>query len=210
MSNYRYQTPIDPLALWHAYLDSLSWQKGSLDESGNRAFLRAGSLGVPPEIAFNEVAQRITGAGDRVRLAKLNAQLASAYRLSGQTPLKPIAGSHCYSAPPKWPATDWDRIEPIVRTGASLYELWEVSPLHFNDYENHAEEIIDCLFPTAFPCNDVLLCTGLTKTDFATRLRSAWRGELTERAYIVPNPMLSVWENCRGQNVATFLGSDGR
>jgi hypothetical protein len=59
------------------------------------------------------------------------------------------------------------------------------SPCRFDDGENHAEEIVDTVFP-----GDPLLCCGLTNEVFATRRRSVWRGRLADFALIVANPML--------------------
>ena len=42
-----------------------------------------------------------------------------------------------------------------------------------------------------FP-GDPLLCSALTRDNFATKHREEWRGQLARRAYIVPNPMLAV------------------
>jgi hypothetical protein len=86
---------------------------------------------------------------------------------------------------PKWPARNLQEIDSIVRSGFGLYDLWEESPCRFDDESNHAEEIIDIVYP-----GDPLLCCGLTERVFATRRREIWRGRLSECALIVPNPML--------------------
>jgi hypothetical protein len=67
---------------WHAYVDSLSWTCGKLDDSTWRAFLRAGSLGIDPSVAFQTVAERIAAAGDRPRRNKLECQLRRAYKFA--------------------------------------------------------------------------------------------------------------------------------
>jgi hypothetical protein len=93
------------------------------------------------------------------------------------------------SAPPAppWPAPSLDDIRTITASGWSLYDLWESSPLRFDDGESHAEDIIDVLFP-----DNPLLCVGLTAYQFATRRRSTWRGRLAGCSFITPNPMLQV------------------
>ena len=179
-------TPTDPLVIWHRYVDQLAWVKGSLDDSGNQAFLRAGSLGIPEQTAFEEIAQRIADTGHRPRLTKLQRQLASAYRRAGPQQV-PADGkfSSSYSPAPKWPLPDLDAIRRIVREGLGLYDLCEASPVRFDAGESHAEEIVDVLFP-----GNPLLCVALTKIQFATQAREEWRGELARCAYIVSSPML--------------------
>jgi hypothetical protein len=89
------------------------------------------------------------------------------------------------SSAPKWPPRELDELEAIGRAGPHLYDTWEGSPYRFEDGENHAEEIIDIVFP-----GDPLLCCGMHEWHFATRRRSVWRDRLAEHALIVPNPML--------------------
>jgi hypothetical protein len=68
-----------PASRWVAYCDTLTWAKGLLDESSYVAFLRAGSLNIRPDIAFQEVARRIRLAGDCPKAHKLERQLRRAY-----------------------------------------------------------------------------------------------------------------------------------
>jgi hypothetical protein len=86
---------------------------------------------------------------------------------------------------PRWPVRDLEQIDAIVRSGYELYDLWESSPVRFDDDANHAEEIIDVLFP-----GNPLLCVGETERKFATESREDWRGQLLQYPLIVPNPML--------------------
>jgi hypothetical protein len=86
---------------------------------------------------------------------------------------------------PRWPARDIEQIDAIVRAGYGLYDLFESSPVRFDDDANHAEEIIDVLFP-----GNPLLCVGETERKFATESREDWRGKLSQYPLIVPNPML--------------------
>lgn len=89
---------------------------------------------------------------------------------------------------PPLPEPDAEKIREIVDTGYGLVDLWEASPIRFEDEESHTEEIIDALFP-----GDPLLCCAWSKYRFDTRLRSAWRDELSGLQFIVPSPMASVW-----------------
>jgi hypothetical protein len=113
-------------------------------------------------------------------------------KLVGESPKIPpqTAGQPKQSQPetePKWPARNLEQIDAIVRAGFGLYEFWESSPVRFDHSVNHAEQIIDVLFP-----GNLLLCVGPTAYRFATRRREVWRGTLSRLALIVANPMLRV------------------
>ena len=84
----------------------------------------------------------------------------------------------------KWPEKNLERIEAICAEGYGLADVWELSPLRIEDNETHAEEIVDRLFP-----NNPLLCCGRSQSDFDTRPRQQWRGELAQLQFIVPSPM---------------------
>jgi hypothetical protein len=86
---------------------------------------------------------------------------------------------------PKWPARNLTEIDTIVRDGIGLVDLWESSPVRFDDDSSHAEEIIDTIFP-----GNPLLCIGETEYKFATKPRKEWGGRLSNYPLIVPNPML--------------------
>jgi hypothetical protein len=98
---------------------------------------------------------------------------------------------------PKWPARNPEQIDAIVRAGSGLYDLWENSPVRFDDEGNYAEEIIDVLFP-----GNPLLCIGKTAYQVATRRRETWRGRLSEFPLIVANPMLTVKGEARHGGVS--------
>ena len=87
----------------------------------------------------------------------------------------------------KWPAVNQEQREAILHDGLGLADLWELSPVRLEDNDQHTEEIIDRLFP-----GNPLLCCGKSKSDFNTRPREDWRGQLAELALIVPNPMSAV------------------
>jgi hypothetical protein len=106
--------------------------------------------------------------------------LTNAFAATARSELKNPLPSHR-----KWPARNLEELNAIVRGGLGLYDSWESSPCRFDDGENHAEEIIETIFP-----GDPLLCCGQTNEVFATRRRSLWRGRLADFALIVANPML--------------------
>jgi hypothetical protein len=78
---------------------------------------------------------------------------------------------------------------------ASVYDLYEASPVKWNDDQPHSEEVIDDLFP-----GDPWLCCGLSVREFETRRKSEWKGLLSQLAFIVANPAVSK----------TGLTQDGR
>jgi hypothetical protein len=86
---------------------------------------------------------------------------------------------------PSWPKPNLDAIDRIVSTGSGLHDLWEKSPIRFQDGESHAEEIIDVLLP-----GNPLLCVARSNAIFATRRREKWRGGLATLPLMAPNPML--------------------
>jgi hypothetical protein len=188
------RSPISRESAWRSYLDALTWQRGQLDRSANLAFLRAASLQIPEQTAFDEILCRCRDAGDRPRAAKLRHQLASAYRRVTGGTLGVRAGfNSSFSARPKWPETNYDAIDRIIRTGFGLVDLWERSPIRFEDSKSSTEEIVDVLFPNN-PGIDPLLCVGWGSKgqSFKTK-RQEWRGNLHRLEFIVPNPMVNVW-----------------
>lgn len=84
----------------------------------------------------------------------------------------------------KWPGVNTEQREAIIRDGAKLADLWEVSPVRLEDSDQHTETIIDRLFP-----GNPLLCCGSSKSVFATEPREDWRGHLASQQLIVPSPM---------------------
>ena len=85
---------------------------------------------------------------------------------------------------PVWPGVNAEQREAVIASGLGLVDLWEVSPVRFEDCEPHTERIIDALFP-----DNPLLCVGQSNHGFATRTREQWRGKLAEAQLIVPSPM---------------------
>jgi hypothetical protein len=79
-----------------------------------------------------------------------------------------------------------EKRKELIAKGSGL-DLWELSPVRLDDNESHTEEIIDLLFP-----GDPLLCAGESEFRFATRPRSDWRGQLSEKQFIVPSPMSAI------------------
>ena len=85
---------------------------------------------------------------------------------------------------PAWPVVNGEQREAITASGVTLYDLWDSSPVRFEDEEAHTERIVDALFP-----GNPWLCVGASDHDFKTRHRDELRGKLSALALIVPSPM---------------------
>jgi hypothetical protein len=111
-------------------------------------------------------------------------EIERAVQRSAATTWKPGQAAQTLTHAPGWPKVNDEQREAVVAAGCGLIDLWEISPVRFQDNESHTEEIIDALFP-----GDPLLCAGRNNCEFATRSRSEWRGELDALQLIVPSPM---------------------
>jgi hypothetical protein len=200
-------TQQDPIVTWQKYLDTLHWAKGSLDDSGNKSFLRAASLKIPEQDAFDEVARRIADAGDQPRIAKLQHQLASAYARAGGGSASGNGTYRSFHSPAaKFPDPDLDLIRQVTAAGWGLYDLWEKSPVRWGEGECYAQEIIEVLFP-----GNPLLCIGTSSNAFGTNTRQAWDNRVNNCSLIVPNPMLAkVGQTQDGKMSAHSLDATGR
>jgi len=157
------------------------------------AFLRAGSLGIPADEALATVLHRIKNSDGHIRVGKIESQLRRAYAFAkANVQLGKIAAS----VVPAWPEPDHAMIREIVKDGPGLHDLWEISPVRYDEAEPHTEEIIDALFPSG----NLLLCAGYSNSVFRTMERGEWRGLLSLHQFIVPHPM----------SAPTGLTKDGR
>src|SRR4029077_4157747 len=108
---------------------------------------------------------RIRAAGRRLRKGKLERQWLGALRWVGNHGGIATEGDGVDPEQTE-PAVEYDRVDGIVRAGVGIYDLWEQSPLRFEDDQAHTEEIIDAVFP-----GNPWLCVGIGKYDFWTRRR---------------------------------------
>ena len=105
--------------------------------------------------------------------------LACAWQPRGNAaPVQPVA---------KWPGVNKEQRGAILRDHGGLADLWELSRPRIEDNQQHTEEIIDRLFP-----GNPLLCCGKSNSDFDTKPRDDWRGQLAQLQFIVPSPMSAV------------------
>jgi hypothetical protein len=126
---------------------------------------------------------RVQGCGRHVSWKEIEDavknSLLCAWRPRGSTaPVPSVA---------KWPGVNQKQWEAIVRDGRGLADLWEASKPRIEDAAQHTEAIIDRLFP-----GNPLLCCGKSSSDFDTKPRDDWRGEMSALALIVPSPMSAI------------------
>ena len=100
---------------------------------------------------------------------------------------QPTGNAVTVRSTPKWPAVNQQQRETIIAAGGGLADLWELSPVRLNDNDPRTELIIDHLFP-----GNPLLCCGRSNSDFDTRPREQWRGELDKMQLLVPSPMTAL------------------
>jgi hypothetical protein len=113
-------------------------------------------------------------------------EIISAVQNSLSCAWQPGCRAQPIQAAPKWPSVNQEQREAVVASGFGLVDLWEISPVRFEDNKSHTEEIIDVFF-----LGNPWLCVGRTKSNFKTRRRDDLRGELPRLAHIVPNPMIA-------------------
>ena len=72
---------------WSKYLVSLNWGPGNRDKSAHKAFLRAASLNIDPQVAAEVVATLIKNNGGSYNSTKLQNQVRRAYAFVGKSPI---------------------------------------------------------------------------------------------------------------------------
>ena len=130
---------------------------------------------LPEQTIFELISENASGCGRPVNPS----EIFDAIKASSSAPK-----AHAGAKKSKWPNVNHEQVEAVVKDGIGLAELWESSPLRFDDDYPKAEEIIDILFP-----DNPLLCVGQSIRRFLTKPREDWRGELNRMQFIVPSPM---------------------
>jgi len=88
---------------------------------------------------------------------------------------------------PAWPKINQEQREAIIASEGGFVDLWESSPIRFDDQESHTEQIVDALFP-----ENPLLCVGWSSSKFRTNHREVFRDQLSQMQLVVPSPMTSI------------------
>jgi hypothetical protein len=126
---------------------------------------------------------RVTTCGRYVPRTEIISAVANSITCAWQ----PGAQSQPIHFRAKWPSVNQEQCEAIIGDNGELADLWELSKPRIEENEAHTEQIIDLLFPHA-----PLLCCGKSESDFDTKPREDWRGELSSMQFIVPSPMSSA------------------
>jgi hypothetical protein len=168
----------------------------------NNWFYRAARVLHPyrDSVEIIELLQAAT-AGEPVR----RGEIERAVERSKKTAWKPGQAPPNVAQASAWPKVNAEQCEAVIASRLGLVDLWETSPVWFEDNEQHTEKIIDALFP-----GDPLLCAGQSSYDFATRSREEWRGELAALQLIVPSPMTArIGRTQDGKESAHALSTTG-
>jgi hypothetical protein len=128
----------------------------------------------------------VAGCGRSVSISEIVAAVDN----SKETAWQPTGGKGWIAptAPTKtWTGLDAEARAAVVAAGGKLIDLWNTSPGRPELAADPAEHVIDTLFP-----GDPLLCCGKSSSEFDTKPREAWRGQLAGLQLIVPSPMSAV------------------
>jgi len=96
---------------------------------------------------------------------------------------------------PLWPKINQEQREAIIASRGGFVDLWETSPVRFDDDLPHTEEVVDALFP-----DNPLLCVGRSVFNFRTCHREELRGQLATLQHIVPSPMSALTGKTKGRD----------
>jgi len=144
---------------------------------------------------------RAATAGEPVK----HGEIERAVERSKATAWKPGQARQNLKQGSSWPKVNAEQREAVIESHGGLVDLWEASPVRFEDNQSHAEEIIDALFP-----GNPLLCVGRSNTDFATQSRSEWCGKLAASQLMVPSPMTArIGRTQEGKESAHTLETTG-
>ena len=138
-------------------------------------------LPAPEIIALLE--SRVQGCGRHVSRKEITDAVQNALPCAWQ----PDGNVAAVQPTKKWPSVNQEQRAAILRDNGGLADLWELSKPRIDDNAQHPEEIIDALFP-----GNPLLCASKSMSDFDTKPREDWRGELSKLQLIVPSPMSVV------------------
>ena len=125
---------------WLDYIAGLNWGPGNRDQSAWHAFLRAGGLGIDPDVAAKEVAGHIKAAGGTFSPSKLQSQLRRAYaHVSGE------AGEFkALVRPPKVEFSP-EKLHRIASAAPEINEAWLASRSPLNPAEVTSPQFLQAL-----------------------------------------------------------------
>ncbi len=129
---------------WMQYLDSLDWGPGQRDQSSWKAFLRAGSLGLPADVVLPTVAGRVVSTGGSYVSSKLESQIRRAYVFTGSE-----AGATRALHRPPTPKFSPEKLKALAGrvTGIDIDWLSRRSPV--SPTNTTSVQFLQCLYATA-------------------------------------------------------------
>ena len=137
--------------------------------------------GLTPDTAAQEIEAQMT------RLPNSRNEIEDAITKAFDAPRVVWHSRHNWQAPAKWPEANAEQIEAVAASGLGVVDLWERSPIRFEDNEPHTSEILPLLFP-----GDPLICVG-SKFEFFTMELSKFANAADAFEQIVPSPMLTKY-----------------
>lgn len=132
------------------------------------------------------IAASVAGCGRDVPAGEIEEAIANSEACAWQPGQKsrPVRSS---SSGGGWPLRNAEQIEAVVAASEwrGVADLWEASPVRFDNEKPVTEALVDALFP-----GNPLICCGFKLDDFyGTGTREEWRGQLSDMQFIVPSPM---------------------
>ena len=136
--------------------------------------------GMTPEQAASEIEGRMTRhPNSRTEIADAVAKaFAGARVIWSSVP--------SFSKAPKWPAPNLEQIEAASASGFGVVDLWEQSPVRWDDATPRTSELLGRLFG-----GDPWVCIGSNTDFFTERLSKIIKPE--QYPQIVPSPMLDKY-----------------
>lgn len=137
--------------------------------------------GLAPDAAANELEARMT------RRPTSRNEIEGAVRKAFDAQRVVWHSKRNWQPPAKWPEPNAEQIEAVAASGLGVADLWEASPIRFDDDEPRTAEILERLFP-----GDPWICAG-SKYEFFTQHLSLFKSMAYAFEQIIPSPMLSKY-----------------
>ena len=137
--------------------------------------------GMTPEQTATEIEARMT------RNPNSRSEIADAVQKAfAGAPMIWSQSSSLSKAPPKWPSPNTEQLEAVAASGLGVVDLWEQSPIRWDDADPRTSELLGRLFG-----GDPWLCIGSNRDFFTEKLSRITKPE--QFAQIVPSPMLDKY-----------------
>jgi hypothetical protein len=137
--------------------------------------------GLTPDAAVQEMEVRMT------RFPNSRNEIEDAVRLAYDGQRVIWHSRRNRQAASKWSEANAEQIEAVTASGLGIADLWEASPIRFDDDQPRTAQILQWIFP-----GDPWLCVG-SKYKFCTMHLSQFKTAADALEQIVPSPMLSKW-----------------